>query len=756
MLSYDNVTETVRVFMDKPNQTDTNIAVPRSATESGTPDRDSRHMTSYLAWLKQSLHPILDFISRPVQILRTYPTAALKPDLVAGLTVAVIALPQAMAYALIAELPPEMGLYAAIVGAIVGALWGSSHHLQTGPTNTTSLLVLAALLTIAEPGTPEFVLAAGLMALIVGVIQIMLAMAKLGVMVNFISDAVIVGFTAGAGVLIAINQLRHLLRLTIPSLPSLWETAPLVIAHLPETHIPSLAIGIATILIIIVLRKINRGLPVSLIAMILSAAVVGLSGLDAAGVRVVGELPRGLPQLAPLPIPNLAFIGKLATGSIAVAAIALVESLSIARSISAQSGQRLHSNQEFFGQGLANIASGLFSGYVVAGSFIRSVVNHRAGAKTSLANVFTSLFLLIAIFVLAPFAAYVPLSALAGVILVTAYNLVERREIVRIWRSNHGDQTIMLITLVATLTLPLEYAVLLGIALSIGYYLLSTSKPRVRVVLPSDDFRYFTPRPDKSSCTQLGVVEILGDLYFGAASHIEEKILENLEENPHQRFLLLRMYPVENCDISGIHTLESIVRSYRDRGGDVYFVHVHKKIHALMKSTGFYGFVGKDHFLDPDDAIPYLFHRALDPAICIYECPVRVFQYCQNLPKRLDLVCPTRQITTPLTKVPTIAPEALWKALHTPTPPTVIDVREPREFKSAHIPDATHIPLRNLIEDPSQVPTNGPLVMVCQGGRRSTRAAAMLIGQGYTNVKVLENGMSAWHNRQLLTAVEIT
>ena len=240
--------------------------------------------------------------------------------------------------------------------------------------------------------------------------------------------------------------------------------------------------------------------------------------------------------------------------------------------------------------------------------------------------------------VLAPLAAYVPQPALAGVLILTAYGLIDQKEIVRIWQAGNSDRNIMVVTLLATLALPLQFAVITGIGMSVVYYLLKTSTPRVRVVLPSKDFRYFTPRPKRPSCTQLGVIEILGDLYFGAVSHIEERIQENLARNPTQRFLLLRMYPVENCDISGIHTLESIVRSYRERHGDVFFVHVQQPVEALMKTSGFYDYVGEDHFLDPDDAVSYLFHKVLDPGICIYECPVKTFRYCQNLPKRLDLV----------------------------------------------------------------------------------------------------------------------
>jgi SulP family sulfate permease len=287
----------------------------------------------------------------------------------------------------------------------------------------------------------------------------------------------------------------------------------------------------------------------------------------------------------------------------------------------------------------------------------------------------------------------------------------------------------------------------------VGHYLLRTSKPRVRAVHLSDDFRYFTPRPGKPSCTQLGVIEILGDLYFGAVSHIEDCVQENLTQNPTQRFLLLRMYTVENCDISGIRALESIVHAYRDRGGDVFFVHVQRRVRDLMRASGFYQYLGADHFLDPDGAISYLFHKVVDPAICVYECPVRAFEQCQNLPKHLQAADLEWETDISL-DVPLIGPQALWRVLRGGERPTVIDVREPREFRRGHIPEARLIPLPKLLGQIDQVPRDHAVVLVCHGGRRSTRATALLRERGYENVQVLEGGMLAWKREHLLEAIE--
>ncbi|MBS3784636.1 MAG: SulP family inorganic anion transporter [Anaerolineae bacterium] len=575
-------------------------------------------------------------LARPVHIVRNYNRANLRPDLIAGLTVAVVMLPQAMSYALIAGLPVRMGLYTAIVASIVSALWGSSHQLTSGPTNAISLLALSTLLGVAEPGSVEYLAAAGLLAIMVGGFHLMMGFARLGILVNFVSDSMVVGFAAGAGILIALHQVEHLFRIPITSSPSLWETMPSIITNLPQIHWPSVALGMGTLLVIVVLERIDRRIPNLLIGMVSSAAIVALLGPESYEIEVVGEIPRQLPPLADLsPVdPQLAV--DLFTGALAVATIGFLETMSIARSISADTGHRLDSNQEFVGEGLANIASGLFSGYPASGSISRSAVNRRAGAKTEFSSVFAGLFVLAGVILLAPLAAYVPFAALGGVLVFTGLNLVDRKEIVRTWHADRPDRNIMVLTMTATLLAPLQIAVLVGIASSVIHYLVMTTAPRVREMRMDDEYRYFCPRPEQPGCPQLGVVEILGDLYFGAVKHVEERIEELLVEHPQQRFLLLRMYTVENCDISGIHSLESIVRTYRNRGGDVFFVHVQEPVLEVMKGSGFYDFVGEDHFLDPDHDVEYIFQNFVDPAICTCECPVRAFGPCQKLPRQLD------------------------------------------------------------------------------------------------------------------------
>ncbi len=346
------------------------------------------------------------------------------------------------------------------------------------------------------------------------------------------------------------------------------------------------------------------------------------------------------------------------------------------------------------------------------------------------------------------------------------YGMIDRKEIVRIWRGAPGDVVIMVITFVGTLLLPLQFAVLAGMLVSFAVYIVRTSVPRVVPVLPDENYRHLVRRPSQTPCPQLALFDVLGDLYFGAVSNVEKTIDEHLAKHPGQRFVLLRMQSVNQCDISGIHVLESIMHRLRDGGGDLFLFRVQEPVRQIMDATGFHRQLGADPgalILPDDGAISYLYHRILDPGVCIYECEVRVFLECQNLPKQLA----TESERIPLrTQIPTgqvaeIAPPELWRQLCGATPPLVIDVREPREFERGHIPQAQLIPLRQLLTSASsaepsettELPHEREIVFVCQGGQRGVRAAYALSRVGYEKTMALQGGMLAWEAAGLLEAV---
>ncbi len=716
--------------------------------------------------LQRAFRPAVRYMQRPFTIIRTYDRQNLRPDLIAGLTVTVIALPQAIAFALIAELPPEMGLYAAIVGALVGALWGSSNQLHTGPANAISLLIFTSLSTFTQPGAQLFILAAGLMAVMVGVLQMVMGLARLGMLVNFVSYSVIIGFATGAGILIAIKQISPLLGIPVEA-DNVFETLTGNAFHLPDIHWATAIIGIGTMVTMVIIRSVNRRLPNILISIVLASIMVALFDLQNKGVTVIGELPASLPPLTDLPLLDIGLIGQLSAGALAVAAIALVQTTALTRSVAAQTGQRLDSNQEFVGQGLANITMGFFSGFAGSGSFARTIVNLDSGARTAMASVFSAGFLLVALFVSGTLTAYLPVSALSAVLIVTAYNMIDFAEIRRILYSGFGEAAILGVTLFGTLFLDIAFAVLLGILLSFVLYILHTSAPRVHEVKPDVNYKHFLYQPEKAGCPQLGIIEILGDLYFGAVHYVEEYILDHADKHPEQRFLLIRMHNVNDCDFSGIHMLENVVKTYRDRGGDVFLVRPQYRVKQIFATTDFVeNVLGADHILDKDSAISHIFYHILDPAICIYECPVRVFQECANLPKRVNIAGIPHDHEIITKEFHTTNPRTLWQQLHTSElinqhagngvglkPPLILDVREPREFRQGHIAEAQSVPLATILSEEVKFPTNQQIVLVCRSGRRSRRAAAALQNLGCHNISILEGGMQAWEAEGLLEAV---
>ncbi len=668
-----------------------------------------------------------------------------------------IALPQAVAFALIANLPPAMGLYATIVAAVVGALWGSCNQIQTGPANAISILVLSVLLPVAAPGTSEFILAAGMVAALAGVFQLVIGLARLGVLVNFVSHSVIVGFASGAAALIAANQLQHLLGLHFAS-HGLLETIQEVLAHLPDIHWPTALLGLGTITLLLLLRKLVPKLPGPLIVMGVISFVVFLFGLNEQGVDVIGELPRTLPPLVKLPVFNVKLITQLTAGALSVGALGLIQTTAIARSITAETGQRIDNNQEFVGQGMANIAAGFFSGYAGAASFARSGVSVKAGAQTSLSAIFAGLMVLLAMLVLAPLGVYLSRAVLAGILMVVAYDLIKWREIKRIWQGAPGDTFIMLVTFGGTLFVSMEFAILAGILFSFAFYLFKTSSPRITAVFPDDTFKHFVPQSsDKPPCPQLGILTISGDLYFGAVNSIEDTLLNHLADHRTQRFLLLRLEGVNNCDFSGIQMLQAVRQACLKRGGDLFLMKVQKSVYPIMHSTGFYDQLGPDHFLQEEESITHLFHHVLDPAVCIYECPVRAFKECQNLPKQTYSQLFAGQPKSSAEEVPEISAQALWQALYNgKTPPLIIDVREPREFGRGHIPQAKLEPLPTLPTTMNGHSADAQIVFVCRSGERSRYAVQILRAKGYSEVKILQGGMLAWENAGLPEVIDVT
>ncbi len=574
-----------------------------------------------------AIQPVAPFLAW----LRNYRGHHLRADLVAGLTVAVVAVPQSIAYALIAGLPVQHGLYASIVPTIVACLWGSSAHLITGPTTAVSLVVYSTLVEVAAPGSAAYTQLAFLLALVVGAIQIGMGLARLGALLNFVSHSVILGFSAGAAVLIGFKQIPGFLGLTHAGGGSLLSMLPEVIARLDETHLITLGLGVLSILIIVGAKRVRPLWPGTLIALAVAGALVALLELEGRGVAVVGAIPSGLP---PLELPWQAadaHWGRLVPGALAIALLGLVEAVSIAKAVAGQTRQRLNVNQEFIGQGMSNSAAAFFSGYPGSGSFTRSAVNFRSGAKTPMSGVVSGIAVAGAVIVAAPLAAHLPMAALAGALLVVAVEMVRVAEIRRTLRATRNDAAVLVVTFLSTLFLSIEFAVYVGVLLSIGLHLANTSHPRIYSTVPDFKTGKLAPSAKGVMCCQMDILRIEGSLFFGAAAYVQEDLQRRLKSHPEMTSMLVRMHQVNNLDASGVHVLELLAQELRGRGGGLYFSGVNSRAFQVFKNSGLLREVGETHFRGTTgSAIRQAMRESFCPFVCA-QCEYEVFVECREL-----------------------------------------------------------------------------------------------------------------------------
>ncbi|WP_417617920.1 SulP family inorganic anion transporter [Oceanisphaera sp.] len=555
--------------------------------------------------------------------------SSLRADAQAGLTNAIIVLPQGVAYALIAGLPAEYGLYAAIIPAIIAALFGSSWHLISGPTAAMSIVVFTSVSPLATPGSAEFIALALTLTLMKGVFQLVLASARLGVLVNFVSHSVVIGFTAGAAVVIVVSQLQNLLGLSLHTEGTFTDNGWQVLSHLSSADPYSLAVGLTTVVVCVLIKKLLPRWPNMLIALMLASGLAFILDPTQEHIAMVGAIPASLP---PLSMPDLSFssISALSSGALAISLLGLVEASSIARAIASRSHQRLDDNQEFIGQGLSNVVGAFFSCYASSGSFTRTGVNFTSGARTPMAAVFASCFLLIILQLFSGITAWLPVPAMAGLLLVVAWNLIDFHHIKLIVRAAKSETTVLVVTFAATLLVALEFAIYAGVILSLVFYLKRTSTPRIVTILPDPDAKHplFVSSENKRLpyCPQLRIVRIEGSLFFGAVNHVQE-YLQNIRE-PR---LLIVGNGMNFVDIVGAHMLlqESIRR--RDAGGDLYFCNLKEGVLRILKRNNLIERLGEDHiFMNKGQAIHSIYDR-LDPAIC-KTCTARIFQECDLAP----------------------------------------------------------------------------------------------------------------------------
>jgi SulP family sulfate permease len=558
---------------------------------------------------------------------------SLKVDASAGLTGAIVVLPQGVAFATIAGMPPEYGLYAAMVPAVIAALFGSSWHLVSGPTTAASIVLFSSLSALAEPGSAEYVSLAITLTFMVGLVQLMMGVARLGTLVNFISHSVIIGFTAGAALLIAGSQLKHFFGLEMERGLHFHQVIGELATRFGDINLYVTAVSLLTLLSGILIKRYVPKIPYMIGAMVagsaLSVALNAWLGQDFTGIQTVGALPA---QLPPLSAPDLSLdtIKALAPVTLAATLFALTEAVSISRSLAARSGQVIDGNQEFVGQGLSNLVGSLFSAYVATGSFNRSGVNYAAGAKTPMAAVIAGVLLVGIVVAVAPLTAYLPNAAMAGILMLVAWGLIDFHHIGTIVRASRSESMVLGVTFLATLFLELEFAILLGIILSLVVYLSKTSRPAVRVRVPDPRLpkREFVTDPELPQCPQARIVRIDGSLFFGAVPYVREKLREMDEAMPSQKSLLIIAKGINFVDVAGAEFLVEEARRRREMGGKLYLYEVKEGACERLTKSGLIDQIGRENVFDSKTRAISTIISELAPTIC-ERCDKRIFMECE-------------------------------------------------------------------------------------------------------------------------------
>ena len=555
---------------------------------------------------------------------------SLRADAVAGAIGALVVLPQGVAYATLAGLPPEYGLYAAIVPAIVAALFGSSWHQVSGPTNAMALVVFATLATLAAPGTPRYVELALTLSLMIGLVQLALGVARLGTLVNFISHTVIVGFTAGAGLLIIASQLRNFTGVSMPADSNLFVLVREFARNVATVDPWVLATGIVTLATAVAVRQLRTRFPYMIAAMAsgsLFAYVVARAGF--AAIPTVGALPASLPPLS-LPSFDPDVWRSLVPTAVALTVLGLTQAISIARAVAARTGQRIDGNQEFIGQGLSNIAGSFTSAMPSSGSINRCSLNLEAGARTPIAAALSGVFLAAMLLAIAPWGAYLPLAVMAALLFVVAWSLIDIPEIRRIARTSRGDLFVLCVTFIATVATALEFAIFVGVLASLLVYLNRTTHPSLTRVTPdarTAQRRFAPPGASSRTCPQLDILRLDGSLFFGAVEHVRDELEAARRQRPEASHVLLVASGVNFIDTAGCEALMQASRAMRDTGATLYLCNLKPGVERALQRSGFLDEFGPERvWPTKSEAIRALYKRFAVGQCST--CTARIFTEC--------------------------------------------------------------------------------------------------------------------------------
>lgn len=519
--------------------------------------------------------------------LPSYNNDMFKGDLAAGLTVGVMLIPQAMAYALIAGMPPVYGLYASLVPLVIYGFMGTSRQLAVGPVAVVALLVAAGVGDLAEPGSSEYIQLAILLALMAGGIQLLLGLFRMGFLVNFLSHPVITGFTAGAALIIAFSQTQNLLGISMESSKHIHVILSQVFASRSEIHPGTMGLGIGAIAMIYGIKRWNKRIPGALITVTIATLLVSLTGWSQQGIKVIGEVPSGLPAFRLYEI-NMDTIFELLPIALAITLVGFMESIAVAKSIHARHRDyKLDPNQELVALGSANIAGSFFQIFPVTGGFSRSAVNDQAGARSGMASIISALLIAVTLLFLTSYFYYLPNAVLGAVIVTAVIGLIDVKEMKFLWKTKKEDFAMMAVTFLVTLLLGIEEGILTGGVASLGVVIFHSSRPHVAKLgqLPGNGVYRNTSRFEEASeRDDLLVFRYDAPLYYANADHFKETVKQLVEEKgPELKLVVLDASGINTIDTTGIHALADIAVELNEQGIQWRMASVSGPVRDLLK-----------------------------------------------------------------------------------------------------------------------------------------------------------------------------
>lgn len=543
--------------------------------------------------------------------LRSISRSNLGADLIAGLTVSIMLVPQGMAYALLAGMPPIYGLYGGLIPLILYPILGTCRQLSIGPVAVSALLVLSGVSQLAEPGSEEYIQLVILAGLMIGAFQFMLGVFKLGFLVNFLSHPVVSGFTSAAAIIIAVNQFKDMLGIKVPRMEHLYETFIYTCQHLTETNILTLSICISSMLIMLFLRRISRKIPDALIVVLFGILLSWNFNLNEQfNLAIVGAVPSGLPAFD-LPLLSLDKMYILLPTVFTVTLIGIVESIGIAKVLeSRHQTYVVRPNQELIALGISKIGGAFFQSLPTSASFTRSAINDSSGAKTGMASIFTALMIGITLLFLTQLFYYLPKAILAAIILLAVRNLFDYKEAVHLWKTHRQDFLMMAVTFVITLLLGIEVGVLSGVILSILAVLYRSTYPHFAVLgkLPDSNQYRNINRFDKAEEFDAIVITRFDDqLYFGNVSYFKDCVKQSVNTRKQElSIFILDASNIHDIDSSGLHALEEIFYFLKRKDITLIISGARGPVRDMLFKSGMTESMGADsQFLNIENAIQF-------------------------------------------------------------------------------------------------------------------------------------------------------